>query len=286
MRKLAFLLLFLQCFIIFAQKTINTESLMVFTPTEDSKKINQAYAENMFFGIFGVKHFINALDNNLKGVKTVTVTSNANPKINYPVYKAIYNQDGTLKTFEISEQIGNALQVNYEYKEGVITKETIHYQNKEEMVNTFYYSDNKMYIHKPNQKTEIVWLEGDVLLKKVYSENILGTEDRLMHNCRITKSIGQDVNKVCFSDSNFKIPLVITDYVPEVDPKTLKINLNQGEKSEIKLIGERKYGITLQGNERFQIILDKEQRIISFNYLGNKALKEEPIQFKFTYTMY
>ncbi|WP_230466767.1 hypothetical protein [Faecalibacter macacae] len=286
MKKFAFIVLMIQGLMVFAQKTINSETLKTFNVNEDSKKVNSAYAENMFFGIFGVKHFINALDVNYKGVKSITITSNANPKIKTPVYKALYNQDGTLDMFEISEQIGNALQVKYDYKEGVIAKEVIHYQGKNAILNTFYYNDDKMYIEKPNQKFEIVWLEGNVLLKKVYTENNVGTEDRLMHNCRITRSIGQDINKVCFNDANFKIPLVITDYVPEVDANTLKINLLKGEESQIKSIGTNKFAIVLQGKEKFHISLDKENRIKSFNYLGNPALQEKPIEFTFAYTMF
>ena len=286
MKKIAFFVLMIQSLMIFGQKNINPDNYKSFNVSSDSKKINQAYAENMFFGIFGVKHFINALNLNYNGVKTVTITSNANPKIKTPVYKAIYNQDGTLNTFEISEQIGKALQVKYDYKEGVIDKEIIHYQGKNALINTFYYNDDKMYIQKPDQKFEIVWLEGDVLLKKVYTEGAIGTEDRLMHNCRITRSIGQDINKVCFNDANFKVPLIITDFVPEVDEKTLKINLIKGEQSQIKLMSENKFAIILQGKEKFHITLDKNQRIKSFNYLGNQARKEAPIEFLFAYTMF
>lgn len=188
--------------------------------------------------------------------------------------------------FEISEQIGNSLQVKYGYKEGIIDREFIHYQNKDVIENAFYYNDDKMYIQKSNDKFEIVWLDGDVLLKKIYVNNKVETEDRLMHNCRITKSIGQDINKLCFNDTSFKIPLVVTDFVPEVDGKTLKISLIEGGKSEIKLISENKYGVYFKGKERFQITLDKDRRIKSFNYLGNPALKEAPINFAFAYTMY
>lgn len=286
MKKLAFLILFINTLMVFGQKTINSESLKVFQPSEDSKKLNAAYAENMFFGIFGVKHFINAFGIDYKGVKSVTVISNADPKVKTPVYKALYNLDGTLDMFEITGQIGNPLQVKYEYKAGVMEKEIIHYQNKNAMVNTFYYDSDKMYVQKPNQKFEIVWLEGDVLLKKIYTENQISTEDRLMHNCRITRSIGQDINKVCFNDASFNIPLVITDYVPEVDVNTKKINLLKGEQSQIKSIGDRKYAIVLQGKEKFHVSLDKNNRIKSFNYLGNPALQEKPIEFSFAYTMY
>ncbi len=276
----------MQTFIAFAQKTINAENYKVFETTTQSKKINSAYANNMFFGLFGVKHFINALDLNYNGIKSVTITSNANPKIKTPVYKALYNSDGTISMFEISEQLGNPLQVKYSYKNGVIDKETIHYQNKNVTENIFYYQEDKMYIEKPKQIVEMAWLEGDVLLKKVYTDNKIATEDRLMHNCRITRSIGQDVNKICFNDANFKIPLIVTDFVPEVDEKTLKINLKEGNKSEIKLIAPNKYAIYFKGKERYQVILDKDKRIKSFNYLGNPALKEAPISFTFAYTMY
>ena len=286
MKKIAFLILMIQSLIAFAQKTIIPGQLKTFKVSQDSKKLNAAYAENMFFGIFGVKHFINALEVNQKGIKSVIITSNVDPKIKTPVYKALYNQDGTLNTFEISDQIGKALQAKYDYKDGVIEKELIHYQGKNATVNTFYYNEDKMYIQKPDQKFEMVWLEGDVLLKKVYIDNQISTEDRLMHNCRITRSIGQDVNKICFNDSNFKVPLIITDYVPDVNINTRQITMIKGDESQIKSIGENKFAIVLQGKERFHITLDKEKRIKSFNYLGNQALQEKPIEFLFTYTKY
>lgn len=275
----------MQACIVFSQKTISAD-YKVFETSKQSINLNNAYANNMFFGLFGVKHFINALDLNFKGIKSISITSNVNPKIKTPVYKAIYNQDGTINTFEISEQLGKPLQVKYDYKNGFIDKEIIHYQNKNVTENIFYYSDDKMYIEKPKQITEMVWLEGDVLLKKVYTDNKIATEDRLMHNCRITRSIGQDVNKICFNNADFKIPLIVTDFVPEVDEKTLKVNLKEGNKSEIKLISENKYAIYFKGKERYQVTLDKDKRIKSFNYLGNPALKEAPISFTFAYTMY
>ena len=286
MKKFTFLFLIIQSIFVFGQKSINAEALKLFNVTSESKNINKAYADNMFFGIFGIKHFVNALNLNYKGVKSVTITSNANPKIKTPVYKALYNPDGTIHLFEITEQIGKPLQVKYDYKEGIIDKEFIHYQNKDVIENAFYYNDDKMYIQKSNDKFEIIWLDGDVLLKKIYVNNKVETEDRLMHNCRITKSIGQDVNKICFNDTSFKIPLVVTDFVPDVDDNSIKINLKEGGKSEIKLISENKYGIYFKGKERFQITLDKDRRIKSFNYLGNPALKEAPISFAFAYTMY
>jgi len=286
MRLIVFLILVIQSTISFGQNVIDTEALKTFNVSTESQNINEAYADNMFFGIFGVKHFINALNINYKGVKSVTVTSNANPKIKTPVYKALYTKDGKIDTFEISEQIGKALQVKYEYQDGVIQKEIIHYQDKNAIENTFYYNQNKMYIQKPGQKFEIVWLDGNVLLKKVYTNQKLDTEDRVMHNCRITKSFGKDVNKICFNDVNFKVPLMITDYVPEVETTSKKITLVKGNQSEIKQIDQNQFVIIIKGKERFQVNLDKDKRIKSFNYLGNPALKEAPISFTFAYTMY
>ena len=68
MKKLASLITILVCFSAFAQKTIIEKDLMVFKPTESSKKLNKAYSDNMFFGLFGIKPFINALDLNEKSI--------------------------------------------------------------------------------------------------------------------------------------------------------------------------------------------------------------------------
>lgn len=69
MKKFTFLFLIIQSFFVFGQKSINVEALKLFNVTSESKSINKAYADNMFFGIFGIKHFVNALDLNFKGSK-------------------------------------------------------------------------------------------------------------------------------------------------------------------------------------------------------------------------
>ena len=79
-------------------------------------------------------------------------------------------------------------------------------------------------------------------------EQKIGFEDRLMHDCRITKSLGQDINKICYSSSTFKVPFKVKEYSPDV--------------------------------------LDQNQRLKEFKFLGNKADKQQPLQFNFTYTFY
>ena len=58
MKKGVSLILFLICFSAFAQKTIIEKDLMVFKPTESSMKLNKAYSDQIFFGIFGVNPLI------------------------------------------------------------------------------------------------------------------------------------------------------------------------------------------------------------------------------------
>lgn len=107
-----------------------------------------------------------------------------------------------------------------------------------------------------------------------------------MHNCRITKSLGQDMNKICYSSSTFKVPFKINEYTPDVAPKSERINLKEGVWSEIKLISSNNYQILKNNQSLFEIILDQNQRLKEFKFLGNKADKQQPLQFNFTYTFY
>ena len=117
-------------------------------------------------------------------------------------------------------------------------------------------------------------------------EQKIGFEDRLMHDCRITKSLGQDINKICYSSSTFKVPFKVKEYSPDVAPKTEKINLKEGPWSEIKLISQNKYQISKNNQPQFEVVLDQNQRLKEFKFLGNKADKQQPLQFNFTYTFY
>ena len=143
-----------------------------------------------------------------------------------------------------------------------------------------------MYVKNANKLFDMVWLEGDVMLKKTYLDQKVGFEDRLMHDCRITKSLGKDINKVCFSSSTFTVPFKIKEYTPDVEPRTEKVNLIEGSWSEIKLISQNKYAISIKNQPQFEVVLDQNQRIKQFNFLGNKADKQTPLQYNFTYTFY
>ncbi|MDH2206777.1 MULTISPECIES: hypothetical protein [Empedobacter] len=283
MKKLASLITILVCFSAFAQKTIIEKDLMVFKPTESSKKLNKAYSDNMFFGLFGIKPFINALDLNEKSIKTVTITNASTKKV---AYKANYDAANNLLDFELTEEVAKPLKVKYTYQDGLIATETIDRKGSEVKVNQFYYDLDKMYIKNSNSLFDVTWLEGDVMLKKTYLDQKLGFEDRLMHDCRITKSLGQDINKICFSSSTFSVPFKIKEYTPDVEPRTEKINLVEGQWSDIKLIAQNKYVITMKNQPQFEVVLDQNQRIKEFKFLGNKVDKQQPLTYNFTYTFY
>ncbi|WP_415542229.1 hypothetical protein [Empedobacter stercoris] len=283
MRNLA---LFISCMIGFvasAQNTIVEKDLMVFQPTETSKKLNKAYSEHLFFGLFGIKPFIKALDLNESKIKTITITNASNKKV---AYKATYDVNENLLDFELTEEVAKPMKVNYTYKDGVISSEIIERKGSETRTNQFFYDQDKMYVKNANKLFDIVWLEEDVMLKKTYLEQKIGFEDRLMHNCRITKSLGQDMNKICYSSSTFKVPFKINEYTPDVAPKSERINLKEGVWSEIKLISSNNYQILKNNQSLFEIILDQNQRLKEFKFLGNKADKQQPLQFNFTYTFY
>lgn len=163
MRNLA---LFISCMIGFvasAQNTIVEKDLMVFQPTETSKKLNKAYSEHLFFGLFGIKPFIKALDLNESKIKTITITNASNKKV---AYKATYDVNENLLDFELTEEVAKPMKVNYTYKDGVISSETIERKGSETRTNQFFYDQDKMYVKNANKLFDIVWLEEDVMLKK------------------------------------------------------------------------------------------------------------------------
>lgn len=283
MKKLTLLIAFFCGFVAFAQNTIVEKDLMVYQPTANSAKINKAYSENMFFGLFGVKSFIKALDLNESKIKTITITNASTKKV---AYKANYDANDHLLDFEITDEVGTPFKVNYTYKDGVIETEKIERKGSESKVNQFFYNQDIMYVKNANKLFDMVWLEGDVMLKKTYLDQKVGFEDRLMHDCRITKSLGKDINKVCFSSSTFTVPFKIKEYTPDVEPRTEKVNLIEGSWSEIKLISQNKYAISIKNQPQFEVVLDQNQRIKQFNFLGNKADKQTPLQYNFTYTFY
>ncbi len=255
---------------------------MIYRPTDFSIKLNKVYTENMFFGLFGIKNLINALDVNSSKIKTVVITNRASKNV---VYKANYDVNNNLLDIELTNELVDPVKVNYTYKDGVLEKEVIK-KGTDEKINQFFYGQDKMYIKNANKLFDIVWLEGDILLKKTYLDQKLGFEDRLMHDCRITKSLGRDINKVCYSSSNFQIPFKIKEFIPDVELKTEKVNLIEGPSSEIKLMSINKYKILKNNQPQFEVVLDQNKRIKEFKFLGNKTEKQEPINFNFTYTFY
>lgn len=282
MKKFALLIAFFSCVSIFAQNTIIEKDLMIYKPTDFSIKLNESYTENMFFGLFGIKNLINSLDVSSSKIKTVVITNTTSKKV---VYKANYGVNNNLLDIELTNELVEPIKVNYTYKDGVVEKEVIK-KGTEEKINQFFYDQNKMYIKNANKLFDIVWLEGDILLKKTYLDQKLGFEDRLMHDCRITKSLGRDINKICYSSSKFHIPFKIKEFIPDVELKTEKVNLIEGPWSEIKLITINKYQILKNNQPQFEVILDQNKRIKEFKFLGNKSEKQEPINFNFTYTFY
>jgi len=282
MKKFALLITFFSCISIFAQNTIIEKNLMIYKPTDFSIKLSKVNTENMFLGLFGIKNLMNALDVNSSKIKTVVITNKASKNV---VYKANYDVNNNLLDIELTNELVNPVKVNYTYKDGVLENEVIK-KGTDEKINQFFYDQNKMYIKNANKLFDIVWLEGDILLKKTYLDQKLGFEDRLMHDCRITKSLGRDINKVCYSSSKFQIPFKIKEFTPDVELKTEKVNLIEGPSSEIKLMSINKYQILKNNQPQFEVVLDQNKRIKEFKFLGNKTEKQEPINFNFTYTFY
>lgn len=276
--KIIFLLLSVG---IFAQSKTDMSKFKTFNPDANSVKFNEAYTQNFFFGNFGIKHLINAVPINQKGVKTIKVLSDSETMMDFS-----FDASGKLTQMKVSRTLsGDDITVDYVYKDNVIAEE-IFTTSEGKKTNKFYYSEGKMNVETSKGMLDVYSLRDKILYKTSYLDGKLVFKDRIEGKCRITQYQQDDINKICFTNFNYQIPFALEEFTSLEDIKTGKITLKKDKTIEIKKESETEYSIHSNQKEVYQLNLDKDLRIKEFKFLGNKSENVAPINFTFSYTYY
>lgn len=271
------------------QSKVDEAKLKVFSPDENSAVYNQIYTRNFFFGNFGLKQLINAVPVNRQSVKSIKISATPSDGKTVPVMELYYDRDGKLIQMKVLESFfGKPMTVDYKYRDGLLEVETISKTEKGKAVkevNQFYYAEGKMIVHDFRDMLDVYSLNGKVLSKRSYMNGGLVLNDSFDGKCRLTTYKGRQINKICFSNLNLDFPLSIDEYTMNED-KNGKLILMKDQTLEIKKNKEQEYSILNNGKEQYILKLNKDMRIQEFNFLGIRAEKVGPVDFKFNYTNY
>lgn len=266
---------------LFAQGKTDVSKFKTFTPDENSVKFNEAYTQNFFFGNFGIKHLINAIPINEKGVKTMKVLSDKETMMDFS-----FDSNGNLTQMKVARALsGDDITVDYVYKDNLISEE-IFTTSEGKKTNKFYYSQGRMNVETSKGMLDVYTLRDKVLYKTSYLDGKLVFKDRIEGKCRITQYKQDDINKICFSNFNYQIPFMLEEFTSLEDVKTGKVSLKKDKTIEVKKQSETQYSILSNQKEVYQLELDKDLRIKEFKFLGNKSENVKPINFTFSYTYY
>lgn len=282
MSVIRFLWLFIPVFIS-AQSKIDESKLKIFSPNEKSLDYNLAYTQNFFFGNFGLKQLMQAVNVNNQSVKTIKITAVRDSEKPLSIMELSYDKEGKLVQMKVMESFfGEDMTIDYKYRDGLIEQEIIRRKDGNR-INQFYYSEGKMLIENFHQLLDVYSLNGKVLSKRTYQDGNLVFNDRMDGKCRQTIFRSETINKICFSNLDLNLPLTIEEYTMAENQKTNKPELKKVQTLEIKDTKVLNYSITSNGKEQYILELDDNQRIKKFNFLGNKAEHIAPVEFRFNY---
>lgn len=268
-----------------AQTKVDESQLMVFEPNEQSVQFNEIYTQNFFFGNFGVRQLISAVPINNQSVKTIEITAATSESKAKPVMEMHYNQEGQLTQMKVMKAFfGQEMNVEYQYKEGVLEQEKL-IQNKEEKVNLFFYAKNQMIIKNSRGMLDVYSLNGKILTKESYMDGDLVLNDRIAGKCRLTYYQKKPINKYCFSNMNLETPLIIEEYTNNED-RAGKLILQVDQVLKITQNSEFEYSIYSNDSKRYTLKLNQDLRLTEFTFLGSKAEKTKPVNYKFNYIYY
>lgn len=269
----------------FSQSKIDPAKFKVFNPDENSHVYNEIYTQNFFFGNFGLKQIIKAIPINYQNVKSIKVLATNDTQKNAQVMELFYDKDGKLTQMKINDNLmGEALDVNYVYENGVIKEENINTEDGKKS-NKFFYTEGKMIIENVKGVLDIYNRRENVLYKTSYLDGNLVFMDRLEGKCRVTQYRKQDINKVCFSNFKLEQPLTIDEFTTSEDTRG-NLVLQKDKQLDLKQIDEFNYAIYKNKIELYKVALDSEMRLKSFDFHGIKSEHVRPISFSFTYTYY
>src|SRR5690606_12033632 len=107
----------------------------------------------------------NAIPMNHKNVKTIKISAETEGEKTPNVFELNYGKNGSLIQMKISEMLsGKAFEVNYVYKEGLISEE-IFKDASGTKSNKFHYAGGKMIIENTKGMIDVYSLKEDVLYK-------------------------------------------------------------------------------------------------------------------------
>lgn len=271
---------------VMAQKSVtDVKELMTFSPDETSIKFNEVYTDNFFFGNFGIKPLVNVIPINNSKVKSIKISAEKGGKKIPNVMELNYDKEGKISKLKVSEMLaGNAREVTYKYQGGVIAEE-IFKDAKSTKSNKFYYSNGKMVVENFKGVVDVFQLNGNVLYKNSYLNGKPVFSDRFEGKCRITTYLKEDIDKTCYSNFQSELPMVIEEFVASYSAKG-KPTLVPENKWELKKVDELNYAIYRDGKEIYQVKLDKDKRVKTFQFLGNKSENQPAVTYSFAYTYY
>lgn len=260
------------------------KSLLVFSPDEHSKTYNEVYTQNFFFGNFGIKPLINAVPINSSKIKTLKISAEKSGKKVANIMEIVYDKNGLIQKMNISDLLaGNKREVTYVYQDGLIIEEKFKDESGTK-TNKFHYAEGKMIVQNIKGLVDVYELKGDVFTKQSFMNGKQVFKDRIEGKCRITTYQSEDIDKICFSNFNSELPLVVEEFVNSYDMKSKKTVLSPENKWELKKTDESNYAILRDGKSNYELKLDKNKRVKSFEFLGNKSENLPPVSYTFTYT--
>ena len=270
---------------IFAQ-TKNVNSLLVFQPDENSVKFNEVYTDGFFFGNFGVRHLANAIPVSNENVKSIQISAETEGKKTLNVFELNYDKNGKLIQMKISESLsGKAFQVNYNYKDGLISEE-IFKDASGTKSNKFHYAEGKMIVENTKGMIDVYQLKGNVFYKQSFLDGKEVFKDRIEGKCRITAYQNQDIDKTCYSSFSPQIPFWLEEYSNTENTESKTTNLIPEHKWNLVSNSENDFSFLNGKTELYKLKLNKNKNVESFEFLGIKNEFKPAILFTFKYELY
>lgn len=231
-----------------------------------------------------MKQLITAVPINNENVKTINIIAETSEK-EQPIMELNYNSAGDLTDMKIKEAFfGTAMSVQYQYENGYLFEEIVTKEN-DKSSNRFYYSNDKMIIENSKGLLDVYTLDGRLMVKNTYIDGELILSDRIIRNCRLTNYQRKPINKICFSDLNFKLPLIIEKYTNN-ENEAGRLELQIDEILSIDQTSDYEYDIKVNQELRYKLKLNQDSRLSEFSYIGNKENKTKPVNYKFNYILY
>ncbi len=271
---------------IFSPVQSQVDKLLVFTPDENSIKFNKVYTNHFFFGNFGIKPLINSVPINSSKIKSIRISAESEGTKTPDVMVLYYDKEGKLTQMKISEMLsGKALEVNYVYKEGLISEEI--FKDKDgTRSNKFHYANGKMIVENTKGMIDVYQLKDKTLYKQAYLNGKLVFKDRIEGKCRITSYNQDDIDKTCYSNFKDEFPMTMEEFSTSENVETGKTTLVPERKWEIKKLNDQTYSVISGSVELYRLELDKNSNVKNFEFLGVKSEFKSPIHFSFSYTYY